>query len=96
MNCIFCGFANNPSASERISKNHNYFHNANLTTFDDINPAAKNHILVIPNNHIKDLWALDSSHIGLLREMRDAGLAVLLKNGAPLENIELGFVRNNF
>ena len=51
-NCIFCRLANKEMS--------NYvYEDENVVAFDDINPVAPVHVLIIPRKHIKDISALE-------------------------------------
>lgn len=50
--CIFCKLANNASG--------NYiYEDENVVAFDDINPVAPVHVLIVPKKHIQDILAVE-------------------------------------
>jgi histidine triad (HIT) family protein len=53
--CLFCQIANHQISSKTR------FENEGFIAFDDINPKAKIHVLVIPKKHISSVAALDDS-----------------------------------
>ncbi|KAF9104417.1 hypothetical protein BGX27_010107 [Mortierella sp. AM989] len=63
-----------------------FFHNQNesdeeIAAFEDINPAAETHILVVPIAHIENVKSLTSEHSGLLEKMRQKGVDLLKERG---------------
>lgn len=65
--CIFCKIGDGRiKPGRRENPGELLFENDNLVVFDDIEPGAKRHMLVVPKKHIKNCWALDST---VLREM---------------------------
>ncbi len=52
--CIFCKIINKEIPSSII------YEDENVIAFNDINPIAKIHILVVPKKHILDLTCVDS------------------------------------
>ena len=51
MDCIFCKIANHEINSNIV------FENENVIAFEDLNPAAKVHVLVVPKKHIESvMW----------------------------------------
>ena len=63
MDCIFCKIISKeiPSA--------NVFENENLVAFNDINPKAKVHILIVPKKHIESIKHLEKIDGQLVGEM---------------------------
>ena len=57
--CIFCKIANGEIPSELV------YENEYIAAFNDINPSAPVHILVIPKRHVESLNELeDKNQIG--------------------------------
>jgi len=54
-NCIFCKIANGEMSSEKV------FENDNVAAFYDINPKAKEHILIVPKKHIESVKHLEQA-----------------------------------
>ena len=52
MNCIFCKIVNGEIPSSKV------YEDESVLAFNDINPAAPVHILVIPKKHIESAVAL--------------------------------------
>lgn len=55
--CIFCKIANGEIPSELI------YENEYIAAFNDINPAAPVHILVIPKRHVESLNELEDKNL---------------------------------
>jgi histidine triad (HIT) family protein len=58
--CIFCAIVDGSAPSRRI------YEDEHVIAFMDINPATDGHALVIPREHVKDLWEIDeraASHV---------------------------------
>ncbi|KAI9224836.1 HIT-like domain-containing protein [Blastocladiella britannica] len=58
--CIFCAVGPEGFRLEHLSDQYAVFH--------DINPSAVFHLQVIPRQHLRDINALDASHIPMLRQ----------------------------
>lgn len=63
MDCIFCRIINGEIPSEKI------YETDNILAFKDINPAAEEHILIIPKIHIESVDAIDENHSRYLADM---------------------------
>lgn len=55
--CIFCKIANKEIPSNLV------FENENIVAFNDINPCAPVHILVIPKKHVESLNELEDKNL---------------------------------
>jgi len=55
--CIFCKIANGEIPSNLV------YENEYVAAFNDINPAAPVHILVIPKKHVESLNELDDKNL---------------------------------
>lgn len=62
-NCIFCKIIKGDIPCKKL------FENDQVIAFEDINPIAPEHFLVIPKTHIPTLDDTDESHKQLLGEM---------------------------
>ncbi|HNR79604.1 MAG TPA: HIT domain-containing protein, partial [Mesotoga infera] len=49
MDCVFCKIAGGQIKSAFVSENEDF------VAFDDINPVASCHVLVVPKRHIKSI-----------------------------------------
>ncbi|MBT3182446.1 MAG: histidine triad nucleotide-binding protein [Deltaproteobacteria bacterium] len=61
--CIFCKIANGEIPSEKI------FEDEEIIAFNDINPAAPKHMLIVPKEHIPTLNDLQERHVPLIGKM---------------------------
>ena len=62
-NCLFCKIINGDIAAKKV------YENEHIIAFNDINPKAPVHILVIPKKHIRSINELNSSDINLAGEI---------------------------
>lgn len=69
--CIFCKIANKEIPSEFV------YENEHIVAFNDINPAAPVHILVIPKKHVESLSELEDKN--LMAELLDGVRSVTKK-----------------
>lgn len=63
MNCIFCKIVAGEIPSVKI------FEDEKLIAFDDINPKAKVHVLIVPKEHIESIKHIKLMHKDLIGEM---------------------------
>ena len=59
--CIFCKIANGKQKVKHIIKS------GSVIAFDDINPVAKVHILIVPKKHIESVSTLESKKLEAFR-----------------------------
>ncbi|MES2661961.1 MAG: histidine triad nucleotide-binding protein [Pseudomonadota bacterium] len=62
-NCLFCKIADHSIPSDIV------FENENIIAFRDIHPAAPQHVLIIPKQHISTLNDLHENHQSLIGKM---------------------------
>ena len=81
-NCIFCKIIKGEIPSSKV------YEDEEILAFNDINPAAPIHILVIPKKHVNNIFELDSS---TGKELFDAVLKTtqILKEKLNIENVNL-------
>lgn len=88
MDCIFCKIIAGEIPCEKV------FETETILAFKDINPAAEEHILIIPKKHIESIDAIeenDSSYlsdmflaarnIAQLRDLSRLGYRLIVNNG---------------
>ena len=63
MDCIFCKIAKGEVPSTKV------FENNKLVAFNDINPKAKVHVLIIPKKHIESVKHLEKIDKDLIGEL---------------------------
>lgn len=61
--CIFCKIVNGSIPSKKI------YEDEDVIAFNDINPSAKVHFLIVPKRHIDSLASCDIQHQDLLGKM---------------------------
>ncbi|KAG0045024.1 hypothetical protein BGZ83_009727 [Gryganskiella cystojenkinii] len=83
--CIFCGIIDGTVPGTLIYKDDE------IAAFNDINPAAETHILIVPVAHIHNMKSLTVEHQGLLQKMRSKANDLLLERGHDPEASKLGF-----
>ena len=62
-NCIFCKMISGDMASDKV------YEDEEILAFNDINPKAPVHIVIIPKAHIATLNDLDEEHAALLGKL---------------------------
>ena len=62
-NCIFCRIVSGDMASDKV------YEDDEILAFNDINPKAPTHIVVIPKAHIATLNDLDDGHAALVGKL---------------------------
>ena len=63
MDCIFCKIIAGEIPCEKVMETET------ILAFKDINPAAEEHILIIPKKHIESIDAIEESHSSYLSDM---------------------------
>ena len=63
VDCIFCKIANKEIPSEIFSEDESF------TVFEDINPKAPVHLLIIPKEHLGPISSLTAENSGILGKM---------------------------
>jgi histidine triad (HIT) family protein len=75
MSCLFCRIIAGEIPSKKV------YEDARLVAFEDINPQAPTHVLVVPREHIATLNDLQPAHDGLVGEMVRRGAAIAASRG---------------
>jgi len=85
MDCLFCKIARKgiPSAIR--------FEDDDFIAFDDINPKAKIHILLIPKRHIPSVTAINDSDADLISKMILAARDIAKERGIDKTGYRLVF-----
>ena len=63
LDCVFCKIVSGEIPAKFV------YQDSQIVVFNDINPRAEVHLLVIPKQHIKSLAEIDTSHSQLLAHM---------------------------
>jgi len=82
-NCVFCKIANGEIPKDFIHKNKD------ILAFNDINPLAPIHILIIPRLHIESITDLEKKHEALMGKLITSAQKIaekkkIAKNGYKL------------
>jgi len=64
--CIFCKIIDGTIPSKKV------YENEDIIAFEDINPAAPVHVLVVPKLHIESLEALNDGNIAVVPKIHEA------------------------
>ncbi len=78
--CLFCKIVSGENPSSKV------FENEEFLAFNDIDPKAPVHILVIPKKHFEDISELSQKDLEL-----SAGLMKTATEVARVENLDAGF-----
>lgn len=73
--CLFCQIVGGEIDSKKVKETDN------VLAFEDINPAAPTHVLVIPKEHVASAHELGSSHGEVLGEIFEVAGAVAEEAG---------------
>lgn len=73
--CLFCRIANGEIPATKI------YEDDRIVAFDDINPQAPMHVLVIPRTHVATLNDLGPDHDAIVGEMVRRGTAIAAARG---------------
>lgn len=63
MNCIFCKIISGDIESEKV------YEDDNVIAFNDINPLASIHILVVPKIHFKSINEIEDEKISIMNNL---------------------------
>src|SRR5688500_8865638 len=75
MSCLFCKIVAGEIPAKRVHEDER------LLAFEDLNPQAPLHVLVIPKRHIATLNDLQATDDGLVGEMVRRGAAIVQERG---------------
>jgi histidine triad (HIT) family protein len=75
MACLFCRIAAGEIPATKV------YEDDRLVVFEDLNPQAPMHVLVIPRAHVATLNDLTPEHDGLVGEMVRRGAAIAAERG---------------
>ncbi|KAI9206805.1 HIT-like domain-containing protein [Polychytrium aggregatum] len=89
--CIFCKIANKQPTNAKGDVTELLYEDDEVVAFRDIHPLATRHILVIPKQHIANIYSLDGESIPLVDKMSQAAHTVLEQLGVSPEDRQLGF-----
>ena len=75
MSCLFCRIVAGEIPAKKV------YEDDELVAFEDINPQAPMHVLVVPRTHVATLNELDRSHDGLVGAMVRRAAAIAAERG---------------
>lgn len=75
MSCLFCRIVAGEIPATKI------YEDEQLIAFNDINPQAPMHVLVVPRSHVATLNDLDAAHDGLIGGMVRRAAALAAERG---------------
>lgn len=88
MGCLFCNIISGAIPSKKVYEDDKVF------AFEDINPQAPVHVLIVPKEHFKDVQEVSGKNSGImadifkavdkvaeLKGIRDKGYRVIINNG---------------
>ncbi len=75
MSCLFCRIVAGEIPAKKV------YEDDDLMAFDDINPQAPMHVLVIPRAHVATVNELDRSHDALVGSMVRRAAAIAAERG---------------
>ncbi len=85
MDCIFCKIASKEIPSKIV------FENERIIAFEDINPKAPTHILVIPKKHIPYIAEIKEEDIPLIGELIYIARKIAEEKGLDKDGYRLVF-----
>ncbi len=88
-NCLFCKIINGDIAAKKV------YENEHIIAFNDIDPKAPIHILVIPKKHIRSINELNSSDINLAGEIILAAKKIAKDQGVDSKGFRVVFNTND-
>lgn len=86
--CLFCRIIAGEIPSSRV------YEDDRLVAFNDINPQAPMHVLVVPREHVATLNDLEPRHDGLVGEMIRRGAAIAAERGYAASGFRTVFNTN--
>ena len=87
--CLFCKIINGEITAKKV------YENEHIIAFNDIDPKAPIHILVIPKKHIRSINELNSSDINLAGEIILAAKKIAKDQGIDSKGFRVVFNTND-
>ena len=81
--CLFCRIAAGEIPSTEVYSDESFY------AFEDINPAAPTHLLVIPRKHVSRIEEADAGDADLLGKLLLTANRIALERGLPAEGFRL-------
>jgi histidine triad (HIT) family protein len=89
MACLFCRIAAGEIPATRVHEDDR------IVAFEDLNPQAPMHVLVIPRTHVATLNDLTAEHDGLVGEMVRRGAVLAAERGYAADGFRTVFNCNS-
>jgi histidine triad (HIT) family protein len=89
MACLFCRIAAGEIPATRV------YEDDRIVAFEDLNPQAPMHVLVIPRAHVATLNDLTAEHDGLVGEMVRRAAALAAERGYAADGFRTVFNCNS-
>ena len=89
MSCLFCRIAAGEIPATRV------YEDDRIVAFEDLNPQAPMHVLVIPRAHVATLNDLAPEHDGLVGEMVRRAAALAAERGYAADGFRTVFNCNS-
>ncbi len=83
--CLFCRIISGELSSNIV------YQDADLIAFQDMNPAAPTHVLIVPRQHIDNVEALDAATAPLVGKMALAAQQIAAKTQSATHGYRLVF-----
>ncbi len=71
--CVFCRIVAEEERATIVFRNHEF------VCFRDIRPAARDHLLVVPVEHIRNVKAIAPGQASIVSKLKDVGLRALVE-----------------
>ncbi|KAK6645553.1 hypothetical protein RUM43_001830 [Polyplax serrata] len=84
-NCLFCNIYNGKEPATVVYKDEE------VIVFNDIRPASKNHLLVVPKEHIANAKHLTKEQIPVVENLMEHGEKIIKERNADLADTRFGF-----
>jgi histidine triad (HIT) family protein len=88
MSCLFCRIVNREIPASLV------YEDDRVVAFNDINPQAPTHVLIVPREHIATLNDLQPSHDGIVGELVRRAAAIANERGIDAGGYRLVFNTN--
>lgn len=75
MDCIFCKIAQGEIPSQKV------YEDDLVVAFNDINPEAPVHILIVPKKHISSIASIDNDDLHIISHIYKVARDLAIKNG---------------
>ena len=88
MSCLFCKIINRDIPASIV------YEDDRVLAFDDINPQASTHVLIVPKQHIATLNDLEAGHDAIVGELVRRAAAIAKERGIDASGFRAVFNTN--